>query len=50
MMIERVLAGLVVFSQRRVILVVLPAVLGVGLGGFVAAQRLGVSTDTAKTG
>jgi uncharacterized protein len=48
MMIERVLAGLVAFSQRRAILVVLLAVLGVGLGGFVAAQRLGVSTDTAK--
>ncbi len=48
MMIERVLAGLVAFSQRRALLVVLLAVLGVGLGGFVAAQRLGVSTDTAK--
>jgi hopanoid biosynthesis associated RND transporter like protein HpnN len=48
MAIQRVLAGLVAFSQRRALLVVLLAVLGVGLGGFVAADRLGVSTDTAK--
>jgi hopanoid biosynthesis associated RND transporter like protein HpnN len=47
MSIHRVLAGLVAFSQRNTIPVVLIAVLAV-LGGFyIASSRLSVTTDTA---
>ncbi len=47
MSIHRVLAGLVAFSQRNTIAVVLAAVLAVIAGGFIASNRLSVTTDTS---
>jgi hopanoid biosynthesis associated RND transporter like protein HpnN len=47
MSIHRVLAGLVAFSQRNTIPVVLAALLAVIAGGFIASSRLSVTTDTA---
>jgi hopanoid biosynthesis associated RND transporter like protein HpnN len=47
MPIHRVLAGLVAFSQRNAIPVVLAAALAVLAGGFIASSRLSVTTDTA---
>ncbi|MDB5394263.1 MAG: Acriflavin resistance plasma rane protein, partial [Rhodospirillales bacterium] len=44
---QRILAGLVARSQRNALLVVLLAVSAVLLSGFVAANRLSVTTDTA---
>ena len=48
MIIQRVLAGLVARCQRNALLVVLLAIAAVILSGFVAANRLSVSTDTAQ--
>jgi hopanoid biosynthesis associated RND transporter like protein HpnN len=47
MTIQRVLAGLVARSQRNALFVVLLAVAALALSGFVAANRLSVTTDTA---
>ncbi len=47
MTFQRVLAGLVAYSQRNAVLVVLIAVIAVATGGFIASNRLSVTTDTA---
>lgn len=46
MTIERLLSGLVDRSQRNALLVVLVGAVLVALGTFIAASRLGVTTDT----